>query len=128
MAAHAQLVPEGIHEEVSGPVELCGLRGEDVANLHNAAEASGEFRSTPIDSDRFLLFTSEDGLKQLVFTRPSEPAHPAATCRHAFQVADGSWHQERSMRCDASREACDRLFVEFQELDQRMADSLARAD
>jgi hypothetical protein len=124
VSADAQLVPEGIHQNANGPVELCGLKGTNVAALVLAARGSDELRSTPIDSDRFELFASKDSLKQLVFTRSTEAAYPAATCRHAFKVADGSWQQTRDMRCEATREACDKLFLEFQDLDQRLAASL----
>ena len=123
--ADAQIVPEGIHQHARGPVELCGLTGRDVRDLIERARASPAWRLTPIDAARFELFVAVDGMNQLVVTRPSEPAHPAATCRHVFQDTAGNWLQERAMRCEASREDCDRLFIEFQELDERLRQSLA---
>ena len=122
--ASAQLVPEGIHQEARGPAELCGLTAPDALQFMELLRTSPEVQSIPIESDRFELFAADDHMKQWVITRPSEPAHPAVTCRHAFEGPDGSWYQTRSMRCDASREACDRLFIEFQELDERLRQSL----
>jgi hypothetical protein len=122
--ADAQLVPEGIHQDAKGPVELCGLKAADVPRLREAARDSDTLRFRAINSERFELFASDDELNQLVFTRSTETAYPAATCRHSFRVADGSWHQRRTMRCEATREACDKLFVEFEGLDKRVADAL----
>lgn len=124
-AAGAQKVPEGIHSIAPpGPVELCGIRAANLAALREAAAASARLHAMPITSDRFELFSSDDSFDQLVFTRAGEAAHPAATCRHLSFTPDGSLHQERDMRCDASREACDRLFIEFQELDRQAAETL----
>ncbi len=122
--ADAQSVPEGIHSFADGPAEMCGVSGPDAAGLIAAARLSPMLRSTPIDSDRFELFVAVEGMDQLVVTLPSEPAHPAATCRHVYQDEAGNWMQDRTMRCDAGREACDRLFIEFRELDERLRQAL----
>lgn len=62
-------------------------------------------------------------MDQWALTRPTEPAYPSVTCRHAYQQ-DGNWYQIRNMRCDAGRAACDHLFIDFQQLDQRMIEEI----
>ena len=124
-AAAAQRVPEGIHSIQSGPVEMCGIRGRDLGAYVAALRTSPAHRPEAIGSDRFELFVAKEGWDQIVLTRPTEPAHPAATCRHALRDAEGNFMMERQMRCDASREACDRLFLEFQALDERMRQEIA---
>ena len=52
------------------------------------------------------------------FAKPSNLAYPLATCMRVF-VEDGQTLMERHMRCDASRDACDLSFLEFDELDSR---------
>lgn len=119
-AVSAQTVPEGIHSEGRGPTELCGLTASNVIELRaKVAQASG-FTGTPIDSDRFELFSAEDPLRQLVFTRPGEAAYPAATCR-ALVEKDGALIMVRSMRCEAGRAECDALFLEFRALDAQLS-------
>lgn len=122
--SNAQLVPEGVHRIDTGPVTMCGLTGRDALDLIARVRASSAFRRESIQSDRFEMYVPIEGMDQLVFMRPSEPAHPAVTCRHVFQDSTGNWMHQRSMRCDASRDACDRLFLEFQALDEQMGRGL----
>lgn len=118
-AAGAQAVPEGIHQNANGPAEMCGLVGRDARDLIKKARASPNLVLTDIGSDRFELFQSDPPTYQLVATKPSEPAHPAVSCRRLFEE-NGSLQIDRSMRCDAGRSVCDALFIEFQELDAAM--------
>ena len=120
----SQPVPEGIHREAQGPSQMCGLTGANALDLIRQVTASPNFRRAS-GSNRFEFYLSTNGADALVFTLPSEPAYPAITCRHLFDQA-GSTYQERTMRCDASREACDRLFLEFRALDEELARSLRR--
>jgi hypothetical protein len=122
-AVAAQTVPEGIHSEGRGPITLCGLVASNVTELRVKATQSSGFTATPIDSDRFELFSAENPLRQLVFTRNGEAAYPAATCR-AIEEQDGSLHVVRSMRCEAGRAECDALFLEFQALDAQLSGPL----
>lgn len=123
-AAGAQIVPEGIHSFAEGPSDLCGVVGNDALDIISRLRASSDHRQVALDSDRFELFVGPDDLDQWVVTRATEPAHPAVTCRDISQDAAGNWVQSREMRCDSTREACDRLFLEFQELDERLAREL----
>jgi hypothetical protein len=124
LPARGQLVPEGIHQNATGPSEMCGISGRDARDLIEKARTSPALRATPIKSDRFELFVSTQGMDQVVVTRPGEPAYPSVTCRHVYQDAEGNWLHERQMRCEASREACDRLFIEFKRLDEQALQEL----
>ena len=126
-AARAQSVPESIHSDAAGPVELCGLRAADVSNLKGAAKASSRLVATPIDTPRFEMFASDDQMDQLVFTTASEAAYPAATCRHVYEE-QGTLRMNRQMRCEAGRAECDALFLEFQALDAQMTRQLQGRD
>ncbi len=118
--AGAQLVPEGVHSDPQGPSSMCGIVGDDALDVMRQVRASPSLGQRPINTGLFELFMSPDGLTQWVLTTPSDEAHPAVTCRLVYQERDGSWLQTRAMRCDASREACDKLFLEFQALDEQM--------
>ncbi len=122
-AASAQSVPEGVHSEAQGPVQLCGLVADSVASLRTKAAASETLRVVPLDTPRFDLYADARQTYQLIFTRPSEAAYPAATCRHTFEE-DGSVRMNRSMRCEAGRAECDALFLEFQALDAQLTSSI----
>jgi len=122
-ATSAQSVPESIHSEAQGPTQLCGLTADSVAALRTKAASSETLRVVPIDTPRFELYADADQTYQLIFTRPSEAAYPAATCRHTFDE-DGSVRMNRSMRCEGGRAECDALFLEFQALDAQLTSAL----
>jgi hypothetical protein len=122
----AQVVPEEVHSDARGPSTMCGLTGADALDLIRQVRTSPGLSSQQVASDRFEVYASSDSMTQWVFTKAGEPAYPAITCRHVFRAADGSWMQNRNMRCDAGRAACDRLFTEFGELDERLRQSLAQ--
>ncbi|MDP8994437.1 MAG: hypothetical protein M3N07_05555 [Pseudomonadota bacterium] len=117
------LVPEGIYSEAEGPTEICGITALEATDFIRQVRASPHFVRAAV-TDRFELYVSEQRMEQWAITREGEPAHPAVTCRHVWQDASGSWLLSRQMRCDASREACDRLFLEFRQLDEEMSRSL----
>jgi len=119
----AQQVPEGVHQEASGPSEMCGVTGLNALDLVAQAKASDELQPVPIETERFIMFANADHSYQLVATTPSEAAYPAVSCRHTYEQ-QGSIRMNRSMRCDAGRAECDALFLEFQELDAQMTRSL----
>lgn len=119
----AQQVPEGVHREVTGPSEMCGITGRDALDLAAQAKASDDLQPVPIETERFVMFANADQSYQLVATTPSEAAYPAVSCRHTYEQ-NGSLRMNRSMRCDAGRAECDALFLEFQELDAQLTRSL----
>lgn len=125
-AVSAQSVPESMHSDVQGPSEMCGLVGRDAQDLMRQVRSSPTVTQQNLNSNRFEAYANDNGFMQWVLTKPAEPAYPAVTCRHAYQDKDGSWQQTRNMRCDASRAACDKLFIEFQNLDEQMRQEIAR--
>ena len=118
-AVRAQLVPEGVHKDATGPSEMCGLSGRNASELAERVRAAPNLRKMEVGTDRFEVYASENQFVQFALTLPTEAAYPAVTCRYVFEQ-NGEMLQKRSMRCDASRDACDRLFLEFQELDERL--------
>ncbi|MGE0232390.1 MAG: hypothetical protein AB7O39_01760 [Flavobacteriaceae bacterium] len=127
MTAYAQRVPEGIHQYRRGPASMCGMKGADVADLANKVRSSKEFsRFREFETNRFELYASRERMTFWVLTKPAQPVHPAITCNEYSQRADGTWDQKRTLSCDASREACDRLYREFEALDKKVRQSLER--
>lgn len=119
-ALMAQQVPEGIHSPASGPVNLCGHVEPDLVAFETWVRANPSLQEDE-GTDRFEVFNAVRApLRQYILARPSEPAYPAITCRLFSNRPDGGSNMTRQMRCDASREACDALFIEFQELDARV--------
>nr|WP_166487927.1 hypothetical protein [Mesorhizobium ciceri] len=92
--SHAQNLAEDIRRDGKGPSTMCGFQGVDALDLIRRVKASPRLRRVTASS-RFELFVSAD-----------------------------SWRQKRTMRCEAGRRACDRLFAEFQRLDERFRRSL----
>ncbi|MGX9118186.1 hypothetical protein ACWTU6_16140 [Mesorhizobium sp. BHbsci] len=123
--SHAQNLAEDIHRDGKGPSTMCGFQGVDALDLIRRVKASPGLRRVTASS-RFELFVSADELTQWSFTRPTEQAYPAITCRRLSRDWQGSWRQKRTMRCEAGRRACDRLFAEFQRLDEQFRRSLRK--
>jgi len=119
-----QSVPEGIHSLANGPAAMCGIVGADAADLLATARRSSGLRAVPIPSDRFEMFEGGEPVRyQLVATLPTEPAHPAVSCRELYEEG-GALRMKRSMRCDADRADCDALFQEFQALDAEFTSAI----
>lgn len=66
-----------------------------------------------------------DGLTLWSFTPAGNPAHPAAVKRTAVE-RDGAWYLEMNILCGASKEACDKLARDFQELNNQMRADMER--
>ena len=122
--AHAQAIPEGVYQRTDGPADICGLKAPDAPGIMEQARLSPDFHPRDIGSDRFELFETRPIERQLVITRPGEPAHPAVSCRSLVRDDHGGMRMVRSLRCDASKEACDALFWEFRALDERALQSI----
>jgi hypothetical protein len=124
-AAQAPLIPEGIHGMAKGPVAICGITASSVAEFRGKVEGSALKRQDV--GEHFDVFASdmtEDGLVQWAFTKPGEPAYPAATCRRVYKTRDGAWRSERRMRCEAGRGSCDTLFLQFRQVDEQARQAL----
>ncbi|MEQ1495897.1 MAG: hypothetical protein ABL912_09085 [Novosphingobium sp.] len=118
--ALAQTVPETIHSDTKGPSTLCGVAGANAGAIIQSVRKMPGLTDRRISSERFELFSSPDDTIQWVFTRPNDPAHPAITCRQIRRDEDGQVWMKRDMRCDADRATCDKLFLEFQNLDGQL--------
>ena len=57
------------------------------------------------------------------FTPPEHPAHPSAVKR-SIVSSGGSIHMDMKVLCEASKAACDKLVADFQQLNQRMVESM----
>jgi len=121
----AQLVPEGVHRQAQGPSTLCDITGRDALDLRRQVTTSSAYRLAA-QTERFDLYVSADEMDQWLFTHAMEPANPAATCRRLSQDAAGAWSIRRQLRCDATRDACDRLFLELRALDDQTRQAFAR--
>jgi hypothetical protein len=120
------LVPEGVHTLAEGPATMCGITAESATEFLQKVKLDPRFTLTGT-TDRFLLYATQDSLMQFVFSLPGNTAHPLATCRHAYQE-NGAWFISREMRCDDTRERCDRAFLEFADLDDQVKRALSGND
>ena len=112
---------ETVYRYEHGPSTMCGIHGGGTADFLRQVRAS--LHQAPA-SDRFDLFVGDDGVTQWVFTKPSEKAYPAVTCRWLDKDSQGHWIIKRKIRCEADRAACDRLAGEFATLDDQLRRSL----
>jgi hypothetical protein len=115
--ALAQAVPEGVHSEVTGASEVCGITGEDALAIRRMLRSDPTIVERPSSSPRFETYFSSVETKQWTVTTKADAAHPAVTCVHLYDSGGGT-DMKRQMRCDASRKACDALFLEFESHDQ----------
>lgn len=122
--AAAQRTPEQAHRDATGPSTMCGITGRDAADLIRIVRQTPRFHEQAVGSPRFELFATSDSMTQWLFTKVGEAAHPAVSCRHVFADSEGGFSQTRDLRCDSSREACDRLFVELRDLDDKVREAL----
>jgi hypothetical protein len=121
-AAAGQSVPQGIHSDATGPTEMCGVTAATAPEFEEAITRDASFREEG-GNDLYRAFNNADRFIQWVFSTPKNPAHPLATCRRLVSK-DGNIYAGREMRCDASREACDRAFLQFQALDEGLRRAL----
>jgi hypothetical protein len=99
---------------------MCGVTGRDANDLMRLVRQNRRFSQQPAQSPRFEVLQSKDSNMQWVFTKSSEPAYPAVSCREFYRDESGGTSQRRNLRCDASRGACDNLFQELSDRDERM--------
>ncbi len=109
----AQTVPEGIHSDAPGESSVCGIIGSDALAITDALRSDPTITEEPSPSKRFETYFSSTETKSWTVTTKADAAYPAVTCVHFFG-SNGGTDMQRQMRCDASREACDALFLEFQ--------------
>lgn len=113
----AQAVAEGIHSEARGESSVCGITGSDALNIRDALRSDPTINEEPSPSKRFETYFSSTEPKQWTVTTRADAAFPAVACVHLV-TSNGGTDMQREMRCDASRDACDTLFLEFRAHDE----------
>ncbi|MCP3732064.1 hypothetical protein M9978_16695 [Sphingomonas sp. MG17] len=111
------------HREGAGPSTMCGITAADAKGLRAMVEADSRF-IVGDGGSRFELFATPDQMIQWTFAKPGEAAFPSASCREVMRTADGSLSMKRDLRCDADRVACDKLALEYGDLDARLTRAL----
>ena len=119
LASLAQVVPEGVHKETSGESDLCGVTGHDALAIREKLRTDPTIADEPSGSNRFETYFSTVETKQWTVTTKEDAAYPTVTCVHLYNSKRGT-EMTRQMRCDASQNACDALFLEFQAHDERI--------
>jgi hypothetical protein len=66
-----------------------------------------------------------EGIVVWSFTPSGHYAHPSVSKRTMLQ-RNGDWHVETRVLCGSQKPACDKLMVEYAELDARMREAIAR--
>lgn len=121
-SAPAPTVPEGIHNESNGPPELCGFTAPDLAALERKITQDPSFREEN-STELYRVFNNTAIFVQFVFPRPGTLGFPMATCRKVTSQPDGTYIS-RNLLCGGSREECDKIFLEFQAIDERVKQEL----
>jgi hypothetical protein len=111
----AQVVPEGIHSLADGPETICGITGSSAQNFENQVRASPVAKYNN-ETDRYTTYEGPMAMTLWAFAKPTNFVFPLATCLRIYEK-DGAVYAEREMRCDATREQCDKAFLEFDALD-----------
>jgi hypothetical protein len=117
--AVAQSVPDGVHTPASGPSDICGVTGDDALAIRAKLRADPHIVEQPSGSARFETYFSSTESKQWTVNTTNDAVYPAVTCVYLYNSGEGT-DMSREMRCDASREACDTLFEEFQANDAKI--------
>lgn len=65
---------------------------------------------------RFVGYFNKKAMVRLAVTRPGNKAHPAVACLH-FTRKTGDWQAWTTIKCEASRSACNALLDEFKILE-----------
>lgn len=115
----AQAVPEGVHKEANGASNVCGVTGQNALAIREKLRIDPTIAPEPSGSPRFETYFSKSETKQWTVTTRFDPAYPAVTCVHLYNAGGGT-DMNRQMRCDASRKACDAIFLEFRAHDEQI--------
>ena len=110
------IFPDLLMSEANGPPSMCGLSASDTEGLAKVVRATPRFAKADVRSDGFEVYDTADRMQEFVITTESNPAHPAVACREIRQEK-GGLQLNRYMNCGGSREACNRLFLDFRTLD-----------
>ena len=119
--ATAQPVPEGIHSDATGGPNMCGLATDSVGELQ--VQLVRRLQPLP-GNDRYTALSDEQDARVWTFTTNRHPAHPAVACRTVRQGSDGRVSIDTQIHCQNTRERCDALYREFEELNAQMQGAL----
>lgn len=113
------MFPDLLLTEANGPPSMCGLSADDTEGLRKLVRATPSLAKAAVRSDGFEVYDTADRMKEFVITLQSNPAHPAVACREITRE-NGELRLMRYMNCGGSREACNRLFLDFRALDSEL--------
>jgi hypothetical protein len=117
-------VPEGIHTLANGPETICGITASSARDFESQVRRSPAAKYNN-ETDQYLTYEGPMPLTLWAFAKQANFAYPVATCARIFEKG-GAVLMERKMRCDASREQCDRAYREFEQLDNSNRESIQR--
>jgi hypothetical protein len=112
----AQPVPEGIRSPSGGRPSLCGMTAASISALE--AELSRLLPALP-GNDRFGRYEDRPNRRIWTFTTAAHPAHPAVACG-TVATRDGMVGLDMQIFCLSTRETCDALHREFEELNAQV--------
>lgn len=118
----APVIPEGIHTPASGRETICGITAASALDFKHQVTTSPKAKKVT-ETSEFVGYEGPEDMTLWVFSKPGATAYPLATCRSVY-VENGATYMGRKMRCDDTRERCDRAFLEFQSLDQKAKDAV----
>ncbi len=106
--------------------EICGRPWDSFSGLLALVQSDPELRPAVMNGQYLTFQTSGAGtlLWAWAFTRPEHAAHPAVVCRKIQQGTDRNWHLSMWVRCGGPKSACDRLWAEFSDLNDKMRKGL----
>jgi hypothetical protein len=116
------IVPEGTHSLADGPETICGITAASAEDFERQVRASPSAQLY-METEEFVVFEGPQEMSQWVFAKPTYFAFPLATCRR-IDVENGSTYMHRAMRCDDTRDDCDRAFLQFQDMDAKARQSV----
>jgi hypothetical protein len=114
----AQSVPEGIHRDGDGRADICGLKAATVDDLHRKVASANDVQVLDVTPE-YRAYVLNKTLRQLTFTTPANRAHPAVACRTVVDAPGGGSSINTELVCHNSRENCDWLYREFEQLTKR---------
>jgi hypothetical protein len=120
--AEPPLVPEGIHSPATQQPKLCGFTAANLTDLQQKIMSDPGFREEN-SNDRYRVFNRQEDYIQFVFPRPGFLEFGMATCMKLVQTSAGTT-MERSMHCEGTRAECDKIFIEWEEHDKEVRQSL----
>lgn len=72
----------------------------------------------------WMIIVEGNGTTIWSFVPASHPAYPSAGKRTLTMLGPGTWSVSTSLKCEATKDACDKLAQEYSELDGKMQQRL----